>query len=481
MVSEAVKETKEPAKAEHLLSLLKPEQREVVEQRKKRCGPCSQNEKLGVVTVQCKACGCAGVSLIHGRCKLRKWPPGRDASGEPIQMPPVPPPKPEPPSWSNTPAASHASNITLRNSRPEGTSSSEIYVYGFPGQYAGANTELHHQIILWRRMGLGVHLIPGGRGYRNEVLYPEMLDLGVIVHEPKAFEVIPPGVPVLSFCNVDFLNQVDDILVQSHNIVFINCMSWLFEAEKFRHHQGKISAFLYQNDDVRLKCGSRLREINDTPDVKYLAVRSYIDIDAFPFIDLENRNTERQQGTFTIGRISRDAADKYAADTLSIWEQIQTPGHKRGIMLGFGRASEKKIGRPPAWIETYTNQKQLSQQDFYRQVDVLVQPMDTTETGPRVGLEAMASGSVVIADNRGGWRCMVEHGVTGWLCDKPDDFVRYATQMAHEPEQLAEMARAAKARLHTVAGFDVCSVFWGAALEQLGVSVPGRPGATNAS
>ena len=74
-----------------------------------------------------------------------------------------------------------------------------VFVYGFPGLYAGANTELHHQIILWRSMGLSIHLIPSDRGYRNEALYPEMLDRGVTVHEADDFDAITPGSPVLGF------------------------------------------------------------------------------------------------------------------------------------------------------------------------------------------------------------------------------------------------------------------------------------------
>ena len=42
----------------------------------------------------------------------------------------------------------------------------------------------------------------------------------------------------------------------------------------------------------------------------------------------------------------------------------------------------------------------------------------------------MASGSVLIVDNRGGWRQMVEHGKTGWLCGSERDFIYYASKSA---------------------------------------------------
>ena len=57
----------------------------------------------------------------------------------------------------------------------------------------------------------------------------------------------------------------------------------------------------------------------------------------------------------------------------------------------------------------------------------------------------MASGSVLIVDNRGGWRQMVEHGKTGWLCSNERDFIYYASKMACEPNLRDDMAEAALA------------------------------------
>lgn len=464
--------------AEGLLRRLKPEQRGLVETRRRYCKPCSQNKKLSILSVQCQACGCAGVSLIHGRCKLRKWPTERDHHGDPIKMPPPPAPEPDRPDWMFRTALPHTSHITPSNSRPRGGASGtlkDLFIYGFPGLYAGANTELHHQIILWRSMGLNVHLIPGDTGYRHEPLYPEMIERGVIVHQANEFDAILPGAPVLGFCNDRFLARIDEILLYSHNTVFVNCMTWLFEQEKMRHHEGKIAAFLYQNDEVRQKNAALLREINPDPGVHYLTFKPYFDTEAFPFIDAKQRSVACESKPFVIGRISRQDKDKFSKDTVHIWEAINTPGEKRGVMLGFGPDSERKLGGLSdsfrEWVQTYTNQTELSQQDFYKQVDVIVQPMDTTENWPRIGLEAMASGCVLIVDNRGGWRQMIEHGVTGWLCDSPEDFVHYSTRMAYEPDKRVTMAAAAQRRLEGLAGHLVSRSRWQQVLEQHGAFV----------
>lgn len=57
-----------------LLRFLGAEQRARLAARRPICAGCSQNKGLGEVTVRCEAVGCAGVSLVSGRCKRRKWP-----------------------------------------------------------------------------------------------------------------------------------------------------------------------------------------------------------------------------------------------------------------------------------------------------------------------------------------------------------------------------------------------------------------------
>ena len=71
-----------------------------------------------------------------------------------------------------------------------------LFVNGFPSLYGGAGTELHHQIIVWRKMGVEVHLIPSW-DYHGEPLYNEMVSLGVIMHAPADWSAVQPGDPVL--------------------------------------------------------------------------------------------------------------------------------------------------------------------------------------------------------------------------------------------------------------------------------------------
>lgn len=80
-----------------------------------------------------------------------------------------------------------------------------LYIVGFPSLYGGAGAELYHQIKVWRQMGMEMHLIPTQKKAHCAGLYPEMMNLGVTVHEGYDWEAIPAGAPVISFCNEEFL------------------------------------------------------------------------------------------------------------------------------------------------------------------------------------------------------------------------------------------------------------------------------------
>jgi hypothetical protein len=210
-----------------------------------------------------------------------------------------------------------------------------LYVYGFPSLYGGAGTELHHQIAIWQSLGMEVHIIPTNTGYKHEPLYPEMLATGVIVHEHNQFSSIECDAPVFGFCNSEFLENVDFIREYSTNTVFLNCMTWLFEMEKRRMAEGKIRTFLYQNEEVRRSQSFVLRALNHTAKVNFLTFVPYFDASRFPFVE------QRAADFFGCGRISRQDTDKYARNTLHIYEYFVAPKFKRGLFLGFDKRSEQ--------------------------------------------------------------------------------------------------------------------------------------------
>jgi glycosyltransferase involved in cell wall biosynthesis len=90
---------------------------------------------------------------------------------------------------------------------------------------------------------------------------------------------------------------------------------------------------------------------------------------------------------------------------------------------------------------------------------------DTFENLPRVGFEAMASGSILVVDNRGGWRLEVEDGVTGWLCNDDREFVYKASRCAFEHEERDRMRVAAREKLESTWGLQAAMDSWATVFE----------------
>jgi len=106
-------------------------------------------------------------------------------------------------------------------------------------------------------------------------------------------------------------------------------------------------------------------------------------------------------------------------------------------------------------------------QDVYRRVDCIIQMTDTYENLPRVGFEAMASGCVLIVDDRGGWRDLVQHKQTGYLCNDQREFVYYASRAAYEPQERRQMAERARDWLNEQWGLQRAKEEWQAFFETL--------------
>lgn len=310
----------------------------------------------------------------------------------------------------------------------------KIGVVGSPDFYGGAGAELKDQLTLWKEMGYEIHIVPTGN-FNGSLL--NKVRVQAQIHLTEDYQALK-GMPVISFCNDIFLRDIKKIKKYAKKTIFVNCMTWLFEAEKQAHQKGLIDLFLYQSDHQQARVNDELKKINK--DYNWKIFVSWFDTSDFPFY--KNRPTDK----FRFGRISREDADKYSANTLWIYETMVAPVDKSGIILGFDHRSESKIGKPQEWIRTYPGCG-ITQQEFYAHCACIIQKCDTFENWPRVGMEAMASGSVLIVDNRGGWQKMVKHGETGWLCNDQRDFVYYASRMAYEPKEREKMAEKAYAHL----------------------------------
>jgi glycosyltransferase involved in cell wall biosynthesis len=90
---------------------------------------------------------------------------------------------------------------------------------------------------------------------------------------------------------------------------------------------------------------------------------------------------------------------------------------------------------------------------------------DTFENLPRVGFEAMSSGSVLVVDRRGGWELQVDDGQTGWLCNDDREFVYKASRCAFEQQERQEMASRAREKLDAHWGLQAAMDSWAQVFE----------------
>lgn len=327
----------------------------------------------------------------------------------------------------------------------------ELCVIGHPSKLGGADTELEHQIYLWRDMGIEVYICHTGDFDDNcNKMRQEMESIGCKYISSKSWKDLS-GLNVISFCNGQFLENLPEIKKYARSTTFVNCMTWNFNKELEMQEKGLIDFHLYQTQHQFDRVSIKLTNIGN----KYnpLFFNPYFKNDDFPFIERNHNDF------FRFGRISRGDADKYGQHQLWIYETMTSPVLKSGTILGWDHRAQKKLGQLPSYINGYP-EGSISQQELYKLCDVLIMTTDTYENLPRVGFEAMSSGSVLVVDNKGGWTKLVEDGKTGWLCKDNREFVYKASRSAFEIEETALLRINARKKLENEWGKDNSMKSW---------------------
>jgi len=327
----------------------------------------------------------------------------------------------------------------------------ELCVIGHPSRLGGADTELDHQIRLWREMGIDVYIChTGGFDDNLNKMKKSMLDIGCKYIDSRSWRDCA-GFHTISFCNGEFLKNIEEIKKYAKSTTFVNCMTWNFPKEIEAQSRGLLDFHLYQTKHQYNRVSPRLIETGKP--YRPLFFNPYFDTDPFPFV--ERKTSE----TFNFGRISRGDADKYGGLQLWIYETMTSPILKRGMILGWDQRAEKKLGKLPSYI-LGLHEGQITQQELYAFCDVIIMTTDTFENLPRVGFEAMSSGSLLIVDKKGGWEVLVDDGKTGWLCADHREFVYKASRSAFESTETQELRINARNKIDQQWGKENSSKCW---------------------
>ena len=339
---------------------------------------------------------------------------------------------------------------------------SELCVIGHPSWCGGADTELFHQIKCWHKMGIKTKILHTGP-ISNYYKKMEMEQYGCeYLAKPRQWQ-LARGLHVISFCNSEFLSNLHYIHRYAKSTTFVNCMTYNFKKEMECQDKGLIDFHLYQSDHGMQNISKNMSHMKDYRPMRFTP---YFDSDQFEYID------KRPNDHFRFGRISRCDSTKFHSRQFQIYDAIKSPVEKSGVVLGWGPVVNAKMKIPKKDLNKrgtdtfYKNYIQIidegkiSQEDFYKFSDVLIMATETFENLPRVGFEAMASGTILMVDRRGGWKVEVEDEKTGFLCNTPRDFVEKATYLASNPDHKEEIRGLARQKLETEWGFENASKSW---------------------
>jgi len=112
-------------------------------------------------------------------------------------------------------------------------------------------------------------------------------------------------------------------------------------------------------------------------------------------------------------------------------------------MLGMDERTHAKLGKPPPWADCLKPMAIPPQKFFATLHGLLPVNGGARENWPRAGLEAMAAGVPVVAQNEWGWREMIEHGVTGFLGSSDEELAHYAAMLAYDEDLRLRIVHAA--------------------------------------
>jgi len=333
-----------------------------------------------------------------------------------------------------------------------------ICLIGHPSHFGGADTEALDALKLWSRMGLQVHILPTGPisdGQRE--LHLEKL--GYVYHAVRDWPSLQ-GLHGIAYCNEKALIDADTIRRQARSFTWVGTMCWTWPKCLQMSSNGSISLHLYQTQH---QMDAVHREIcQAAPKARGLVIVPYFDADDFPFVDPESRPQDR----FTFGRISRPDPAKWHKDQFEIYRRFASRRPKSGLVLGWDTKLREKVGAPPEFVNCLPPNA-ITRQEFYRRVSVLCLAGDTTENLPRVGMEAMSSGTLLVVDNRGGWKDEVPSKYTGWLCDGTEDFVLRMSECANYSSRVAEGINRSRQIVASTWGFEQAAVSWRKAFDIL--------------
>lgn len=328
-----------------------------------------------------------------------------------------------------------------------------VWVAGFPGYWGGADTELDHLIDLLIRHGIEIHLVPMFAA--DPKMVQSALERGCMLHE-YADDIFRDQL-VICFCNQNFLSHLPAIMEHGRpaRVIWFNCMTWLFEAEMRAHSEGWIDYFGFSSEYQKRCLTPLLSQIRSFSTFPY---KPFFSIDRFEW------RYRPWNGSYNIGRISRDNWSKFAPDTWRIFDRVLVPStlEKKVFILGYGPNAVRAIGLPPAELNSQTWEcNTISTTEFFRTVDTMIHKTGTSrESYCRVLVEAYAHGTVPIVESDYAFPELVIDGETGFMTSDSDEMSYLASMLSRNPAEHRRIAENGRHHLEEMISQEECWQGW---------------------
>jgi len=323
-----------------------------------------------------------------------------------------------------------------------------VTVLGFPLAVGGANSECGHTVLLWRRAGIKVTIIPTWHLDDDAPWTRRLLDAGCRIIETNAdnLHAVPglAGGIVSGWCNYHVCDAWDELQRLGCKVVWSPCMTTQpFERRTFRRKQP--AALHLESEYQRSQLGAWYAERGLPADRQFL-IRGAFELADFPYAPKPHDGK-----AFYIGRLARPDRLKWNRSMFATVASVRERKIEAEMLLmGWNHEVEAKCGVAPPWAKCFAPGSMTSQ-DFLANCHVLLcMNGGNAENWPRIGLEAMASGVPIVAEKQWGWPEMLEHRVTGLLYDTPSEAANFHAELANDETyrlELAENARQAVQRL----------------------------------
>ena len=340
-----------------------------------------------------------------------------------------------------------------------------LYWFNWPSFVGGADTKFVHLLSLLARE-YDITVVPNGPQYLEQASWRDYLNgLGV---KAALLGKLPERVEgwAVSMCNTAYFKdgQAAEMKRRGARIAWSNEMMWHFEGEVEALRSGLVDCVMYVSPAQRevLEAGYRAAvEAPPAADPKeglwgeiprslasplpWVMTGNWIDPESFAY-----RQRGKEDGAFTIGRLSRPDPDKFPDDFPKFYERLGLRDPVKFRVMGWSdQLSERWCEHDfdTRWELLPTAAEPVG--NFLNSLDVLVYNLSPRfrESWGRAVVEAMLSGVAPIVPAGGGHHLehLVQHGVSGFLCENAAEFGHWARALQDDRALLARLSAGARA------------------------------------